>query len=161
MERVNSRYGYIYQITNRVNGKTYVGKKIGSEFDQDCWGTGKRIRRALSEFGTRSFDRKVLEWCSTEDILRARERYWINQLQSGNPEMGYNNPTTGNGGEPATVHLSQPNSKIIGFQIPGELIGCLEREARESCMTISALLRDILVKRYRKIAKFNSGEEGK
>lgn len=161
MEKLNTRYGYIYKITNKVNGKIYVGKRKGSEFDEEYWGSGKKIKKALEEFGTRSFERKILEWCSTNDILKAREKYWINQLQSCNPEIGYNIAVGGVGGDSTTIHLNQSNSKIIGFQIPGVLINCLEKEAKDCGMTISALLRNILAKRYKNLAKFSNEEESK
>ena len=34
-------YGYIYETTNLINGKKYIGKKASTKFLEDYYGSGK------------------------------------------------------------------------------------------------------------------------
>ena len=36
-------YGYIYEITNLVNGKKYIGQHKSNQFDEDYHGSGKLL----------------------------------------------------------------------------------------------------------------------
>ena len=49
-------YGYIYKITNKINGKIYIGqhsKSDGSleEMDESYWGSGIKIINAIKKYG--------------------------------------------------------------------------------------------------------------
>ena len=35
--------GYIYETTNLINGKKYIGKHKSNKFDHNYYGSGKRI----------------------------------------------------------------------------------------------------------------------
>ena len=82
--------GYVYKITNLVNGKIYVGLKSGSKFVNSYWGSGSLIRKAIAKYGKDNFSREVLAWCYTRDELEQTEIYWIAKLDAMNPEVGYN-----------------------------------------------------------------------
>lgn len=91
-------FGYIYKITNNLNGKIYVGKREKSKFDENYWGSGKCITNAINKYGKENFSRDILEWCSDKKSLCEREIYWIDFLQSKNSSIGYNILDGGNGG---------------------------------------------------------------
>lgn len=144
MEKVLDKYGYIYKTTNLINKKIYIGKKVGTEFDPAYYGTGIKLKTAIKEFGKRNFKIELIEWCSTNDILRQREAYWVNRYQSRNPQLGYNMKR---GGE--TITLPEPLAKdnvILTFQIPKALHNQLKRWAEDECMSVSYLLRRIVLK---------------
>ena len=82
--------GYVYKITNKLTGKIYIGKRQRCIFDQNYWGSGTYITRAIKKYGKENFDREVIEWCSSIDLLVEREIYWIDKLDSRNPDIGYN-----------------------------------------------------------------------
>ena len=42
-------YGYIYMTTNLVNGMRYIGQHSSKEFDKYYYGSGRLIKKALSE----------------------------------------------------------------------------------------------------------------
>lgn len=62
-------YGYVYLITNKMNGHKYVGMRASSEFDNDYWGSGLLIRRAIEKYGKDNFTREVLHWCKDHTEL--------------------------------------------------------------------------------------------
>lgn len=89
--------GYIYKITNLLNGKIYVGKRQRSVFDKYYWGSGKYISNSIELHGVENFSREVIEWCTSEEQLNIRERFWISELDARNPSIGYNLSEGGDG----------------------------------------------------------------
>ena len=45
---------YIYRITNKINGKTYIGQHKYKKLNDDYMGSGKLIRRAQKKYGIES-----------------------------------------------------------------------------------------------------------
>lgn len=66
-------YGYIYLITNKINGMQYVGLRASSVFDENYWGSGVRIINAVKKYGKENFTREILHWCETPEELRQYE----------------------------------------------------------------------------------------
>lgn len=105
------RYGYIYKITNNINGKIYIGlhKHNLNELDESYWGSGKIITCAINKEGKENFSREILEWCYDRESLKQKEIYWIEKLDARNPNIGYNVAIGGDGGnlgEAVNKHLS-------------------------------------------------------
>lgn len=95
--------GYIYKITNTINGKIYIGK---TERDiQTRWQEHLRhtkslsnrlpLYRAISKYGKQNFTIEELEKCDNS-ILDEREIYWIKKYHSYG--QGYNCTAGGEGG---------------------------------------------------------------
>ena len=88
----------IYKITNKANGKIYVGQSIDIEerWKQHRWkafncnevGYRSAIHAAMRKYGLDNFDYEVLELCAAEE-LDEKERYWISLLDCIIPN-GYN-----------------------------------------------------------------------
>lgn len=74
-------YGYVYLITNKLNGKKYVGMRASRKFDETYWGSGILIQRAVEKYGKENFTREVLHWCKNHDELIITE---VAELQSRN-----------------------------------------------------------------------------
>lgn len=81
---------YIYQITNRINGKIYIGKTINSleqRWKQHYYEmNSSRIKNrplynAMRKYGFENFSISVLEETSIEE-LSIKEREWIENKQS-------------------------------------------------------------------------------
>ena len=86
----------IYKITNKINGKVYIGqsKNITTRWEahkNHARGSLKQsfITNAMRKYGVENFVKEVLEKCKIED-LDERERYWIKYYDSTNREKGYN-----------------------------------------------------------------------
>lgn len=44
-------YGYIYETTNLINGKKYIGKRVKPKFDGNYKGSGKVLKHAIEKYG--------------------------------------------------------------------------------------------------------------
>ena len=81
----------IFKVINETDGKVYVGYSIND--NPNNLGAGKYIKRAVKDFGTRSFQKTILEEFESEESLShimERLEYWIKQHKADNPKYGYN-----------------------------------------------------------------------
>lgn len=91
-------FGYVYKLTNKLDGKIYIGKRQKTFFDIHYWGSGKYVRHAIKKYGIQSFTREILCWCSTREELCVKERFYIEQYNCLDPTVGYNIAPGGEGG---------------------------------------------------------------
>ena len=96
---------YIYKITNKINGKIYIGKTNCTV--EERWESHKRdsvketlekrpLYSAIRKYGIKNFLVETIEECSLEDSSN-REQYWIEFY--GSFKYGYN-ATIGGDGKP-------------------------------------------------------------
>ncbi len=81
----------IFKVTNETDGKVYVGYSVND--NPNNLGAGKYIKRAVKDFGTRSFQKTVLEEFESEESLShimERLEFWIKNYKADNPKYGYN-----------------------------------------------------------------------
>jgi len=86
----------VYEIRNKINGKSYIGQRSANELGS-YWGSGKLIKLAIQKYGKNNFERFILERCSSKDELNEREKYWIDEKQTR--VRGYNLTEGGTGGD--------------------------------------------------------------
>ena len=91
-------YGYIYETTNLVNGKKYIGKSAHSKFSESYHGSGVYIRKALQKYGDKSFKTVLIEECESLEQLNEREAYWIDYYNAVEDKRYYNAIPGGAGG---------------------------------------------------------------
>ena len=87
----------IYKVTNKINGKVYIGQSvdIGRRWRQHM--TAKDdiyFHKAIQKYGVENFEWEVIEQCKKKD-LDEREIYWIEYYDSFN--KGYNRTKGGDG----------------------------------------------------------------
>ena len=96
--------GFIYKITNTVNGKSYIGQTIQNvkeRFYQHCATKCSQavlnmvIHKAITKYGKSNFTIEVIEEVESAN-LNDRERYWIRYYDSYN--NGYNSTEGGQDG---------------------------------------------------------------
>ena len=100
-------YYYVYQITNLINGKIYVGKHKSKKhpFDNNYFGSGKQITLAIKKYGQENFKKEVLHLCSslkemsnkeaeivTEDFVKRKDTYNMHKGGPGGFEHINNDP---------------------------------------------------------------------
>ena len=92
----------IYKITNKINGKKYVGQSnnINRRFSEHCLRSEIPIDIAIQKYGKENFIFEVLEECSLDE-LNSKETYWIekeNAFKDGyNCNIGGGQATLGEG----------------------------------------------------------------
>ena len=67
-------YYTIYQITNIINEKIYVGKHMTLDIDDGYMGSGKLIKRAIGKYGINAFKKEIMFVFETEDAMNAKEK---------------------------------------------------------------------------------------
>lgn len=101
--------GYIYKITNDVNGKVYIGKTLNTveaRWKEHCYDKDRRkvenrpLYQAMNKYGLQHFSIETVEECKTN--LEEREVYWIKYYNSyiGWPNSNGYNATLGGDGKP-------------------------------------------------------------
>jgi hypothetical protein len=83
-------YGYVYETTNLINGKKYIGQHIGNVFDKNYYGSGTILKQALRKYGKENFSVKNLEFCETLKDLCLKEQYYISLYNAVNSDNYYN-----------------------------------------------------------------------
>lgn len=134
----------IYEIKNKINGKSYIGQHSSDELET-YWGSGKLIRKAIEKYGIENFERTILERCSNKNELNEREKYWIKEKDS--IKNGYNLTKGGTGGD---------NSKFINYS--GEWI---EGQRINTKQYWGSLSEEELKERSNKVSGENNGMYGK
>ena len=104
-------FGYIYKITNKLNGKIYVGKRQKPYFDDSYWGSGKYLISAIKKYGIENFEREVICWCKDKQELWDKEKYYIKLWNCQDTSIGYN---IGKGGEGGCPHTDEWKIKHSG-----------------------------------------------
>lgn len=106
--------GIIYQATNIINQKKYVGKSFTTTYNYDynkllsrrksqhklqmVKGQGQYFHRELKKYGWNNFKWEILEKCESKEVLDARETYWIIKNNTYAPNhTGYNLTLGGDG----------------------------------------------------------------
>lgn len=62
-------YYLVYKITNKANGKIYIGAHRTDRLDDGYMGSGKAIKSAIEKYGLQSFEREILFEATTAEEM--------------------------------------------------------------------------------------------
>ncbi len=79
---------YVYIITNKINGKKYIGSSRKPQIDENYYGSGKVVKDALKKYGKENFTREIL-W-EGEGNARDIETYYLIEVNASKNSMYYN-----------------------------------------------------------------------
>ena len=136
--------GFIYKITNKVNGKSYIGQTIQNvkeRFYQHCAikcsqaVLNMAIHRAINKYGKSNFTIEVIEEVESTN-LNDRERYWIKYYNSYN--NGYN--STKGGQDKIKMFKNLDAESIIKEYKSGKSLREIGRNFKVDKQTIKDLL---------------------
>lgn len=136
----------VYKITNRINGKIYIGQTVGKL--EVRWKEHQRSKdnaifhKAVHKYGAENFTVEQIDIATSFDELDAKEKYWIAFYDSR--RTGYNMT---DGGSSGAVHIkrSDATKKRIAEAIFGEkhwhATKVMNVETREVFATVSEAAR--------------------
>ena len=141
---------YIYKITNLINEKIYIGKRVRHKDINSYYGSGLIIKQAIKKYGKNNFKKEIIEYCNNKKKLNEREIYWIAKLK---PK--YNITKGGNGGDTLSNHpnLDQLRSKFGHNKLLGRHLS----EETKRKMSESSKGKKVSEETKRKISKANKG----
>ena len=113
----------VYKVTNKINGKIYIGKTYNLEKRKKEHFNGindnSPFHKALKKYGIGNFEWEVIDNADTEKEILDKEIYWIKKLNTCihfHNSNGYNITLGGEGG-------SSWNSKpVLQFDLEGNYI---------------------------------------
>ena len=103
----------IYEVTNLVNGKTYIGQHITDDLEDGYLGSGKALKAAIKKYGRENFRREILLFARNEQALN------ILEMMAVTPEFcerkdNYNLKEGGNSGRPNAEIREKMRQKKLG-----------------------------------------------
>lgn len=63
----------VYKITNLLDGKFYIGKHQTENLEDDYYGSGNYVRRAIAKHGLENFKKEILFVFDNEADMNAKE----------------------------------------------------------------------------------------
>lgn len=88
----DNAYGFVYRITNKSNGKWYVGQKKIDK--RGLWKTynssSNKLKAEIKELGEENFDFEILEFVDCKWMLNYLELYYQIILEAMFDENSYN-----------------------------------------------------------------------
>ena len=114
----------IYKITNKLNGKIYIGQTrqtIEKRFMQHA-AAKTPLGHAMQNCGLENFTIEVIEECETPEQTKERERFWIRVLKCKVP-TGYNQS---DGGE-RCAFTKKKRSFVVFMIAEGRIATSLKR----------------------------------
>ena len=83
---------YVYEITNLINGKKYIGKRsCKCPIEKDKYmGSGNLIAKAIKKHGVENFKKDILQICENEDMAYEWEKVYIEQVRAYDNSNYYN-----------------------------------------------------------------------
>lgn len=113
---------YIYETTNLINGKKYIGKHIG-EIDDNYLGSGLLLKRAINKYGKENFTKKILYIATDLKELNEKEKEYIDKANAVKSDEYYNIHEGGDGGNTIagwSEERKQAHHELLSSQRKGE-----------------------------------------
>lgn len=94
---MSKKHYLIYQITNTVNNKIYIGKHITKNVDDDYFGSGKYLKHAQKKYGLDKFVKTILFELQNKEEMDLLEKYVVTKEFCDRDDV-YNIKIGGDGG---------------------------------------------------------------
>ena len=91
-------FHYVYEITNKINGKKYIGKHSTNNLNDKYMGSGVAISEAIKKYGIENFSKNILHLCDSEEESFKFELLEIEKVEATKNSLYYNIASGGKGG---------------------------------------------------------------
>jgi len=90
---INRKYNYIYQITNLINGKIYIGIHKTDKLEDGYMGSGSILKISIKKYGIENFKKDILKFYDTyeeaiEEEMRLVTENFIEDTSNYNIRTG-------------------------------------------------------------------------
>jgi group I intron endonuclease len=144
---------YIYEVTNLVNGKTYIGQHITDNLEDGYLGSGKALKSAIKKYGRDNFKKEVLVFANGPTSLNFLERCMVPLWWAELP-TNYNLVEGGGNGARMTAEAR----KKISIGRKGKKFGPMPEAQR---LAMSARMKGKQPPQFAKLVKENHPRLGK
>lgn len=120
----------IYCITNKINGKTYIGQHKTNNLNDRYMGSGIILHQAFEKYGIKNFSKSILAITETKESVNILEKFFI-ALYRSESKAEYNMADGGDGGN-VLANSSEEKIKLWKLRLGEKSKGhTLSKEARE------------------------------
>jgi hypothetical protein len=98
----------VYKTTNNINGKYYIGAHSTKIINDDYFGSGIALKKAIDKYGIENFSKEILFIFETKEEMFKMEREIVSE-EVANDKMSYNLKIGGYGGWPNNAGENNPN----------------------------------------------------
>jgi len=102
----------VYKVTNKINGKVYIGKHQTKNPNDSYFGSGKFIKSAIRKYGKDNFVKEVLFVFETETEMNRKEKELVSE-EFVSRNDNYNVGIGGEGGPHFSGKSHTPKTKEI------------------------------------------------
>ena len=95
--KTKKKFFVIYQITNTINGKIYIGKHKTDKLDDEYMGSGTYLQKAKEKYGLENFVMTILFYLQNEEEMNLLEKMIVTK-EFCDREDTYNLNVGGDGG---------------------------------------------------------------
>ncbi len=103
----------LYKITNKLNGKYYIGVHTGDIFKDDYWGSGIILKESIEKHGKENFEREIIKQLNNKKEIYKLESEIVNEQFIHNQQT-YNVSLGGNGGDRGPIVNKQKSENMMG-----------------------------------------------
>jgi hypothetical protein len=151
------KYHTVYKVINKINNKIYIGVHSTDNLNDNYYGSGKSIRKALKKYGKENFEKRILFISSFKQLAYKLEKLLVthaivksddyyNMMIGGvntmteeerklrQERMKINNPAFNMSEETkkkmSIAHTGKPSNAKGKFKIPGDgrFSGCVHKK---------------------------------
>lgn len=140
--------GIIYKVTNKINGKFYIGQTIQSLKDRWYRHCAKKslseaemnmhIKRAILKYGKENFTVEAIEECDSE-LLNEKERFYIDYFDSYH--NGYNSTEGGQDGTKPLQTSKEIQKEVVELYKSGFSLRTIGKEYNIDKTTVKGILK--------------------